>query len=82
MFLLRKSQIADHQGRQTMPYLPNETFSAKSTQYMSLKAYKKLYATSLWTRYVATSTVTDTQTPDRHIHTHEDHRNPHACAEA
>ena len=32
-----------------MPYLPKETFSAKSTQYISLKAYKKLYTASLWT---------------------------------
>ena len=47
-----------------MPYLPNEMFSVKSTQYISLKAYKKLYATSHWT-YIAASAVTDT-----HTHTH------------
>ena len=47
--LLRKSQITDHCGRHITPYLPNEMFSAKFTQYMSLKAYKKLYITSLWT---------------------------------
>ena len=31
------------------PYLPNKTFSAKSTQHKSSKAYKKLYTASLWT---------------------------------
>ena len=30
-------------------YLLNKRFSVKSTQYKSLKAYKKLYAASLWT---------------------------------
>ena len=30
-------------------YLLNEMFQAKSTQYKSLKAYKKLYTTLPWT---------------------------------
>ena len=49
VFLSRKSRVADHRGRQITPYLPKETFSAKSTQCIPLKAYMKLYATSLWT---------------------------------
>ena len=60
IFLLRKSRVANHRGKQITPYLLKETFSAKSTQYTSLKAYKKLYASSLWTRYAAASVVMDT----------------------
>ena len=79
--LSRKSRVTDHHGRQIMPCLTNKMFSAKSTQYNSLNAYKKLYIASLWTYkpgtiYVAASMVTDTQT-----HTQNDYRNPHACAE-
>ena len=66
VFLSRKSRVVDIRDRQITPYLPNEMFSVKSTQYISLKAYKKLYITSLWThkpcRHVAASAVTDTHT--------------------
>ena len=33
----------------TSPLSLNKTFSAKYTQYISSKAYKKLYTASLWT---------------------------------
>ena len=45
-----------------MPYFPNKIFSAKSTQYISLKAYNELYDASLRARYVAASAVRDTHT--------------------
>ena len=39
---------------------PEQTFSVKSTQYESLKAYKELYDASFWTlRYTAASVVID-----------------------
>jgi hypothetical protein len=44
--LSRRSMIMT--GKVTA-YLPNKKFSAKSTQYISLKAYKKLNVASLWT---------------------------------
>ena len=37
------------QTKLIMPYLPNKIFSVKSTLCISLKVYKKLYITSLWT---------------------------------
>ena len=62
-FLSRKNRVTDHRSRQLTPYLPKEKFSA---QYISFKAYKKLYVASFWTykpgSYVATSAATDTQT--------------------
>ena len=66
VFFVKEPSCPDHRSSQIMPYLPNDMFSAKFTQYISLKAYKKLYAASLWTykpdMYVAASVVTDTHT--------------------
>ena len=49
VLLVTESGVTNHHGRQIVPYLPNKTFSAKSTQFKSLKAYKEPYDASLWT---------------------------------
>lgn len=71
MLLSRKNWVADHCGRQIMPYLLNEIFSANSTQYISVKAYQLLcnvmprfrhmYKPGTY-MYAAASTVTDRHT--------------------
>ena len=45
--LTGESRVVDHCAKQIMPYLLNKMFSAKSTQYKSLKAYKKPYDASI-----------------------------------
>ena len=81
MYFLVKKELAESPiivaGKIIMPYLPKEMFSAKSTQYKSVKTYKKLHVYHLTLdmyinhgRYVAVSTITDTQT-HTYTHTHK-----------